>query len=133
MGIKFSKKEDSLIAKIEGELDHHVSENIKNAINEEYVKKSCRNLIFDLKNVNFMDSSGIGVIIGRYKKVKENNGKVAIVNANKQLHKLIEVSGLLRIVKCYNDIEEASRTPSGPEGSSGKQTLPCAAGALEWS
>ncbi|AIS52407.1 anti-sigma F factor antagonist [Thermoanaerobacter kivui] len=107
MGIKFSKKEDSLIAKIEGELDHHVSENIKNAINEEYVKKSCRNLIFDLKNVNFMDSSGIGVIIGRYKKVKENNGKVAIVNANKQLHKLIEVSGLLRIVKCYNDIEEA--------------------------
>lgn len=54
-----------MIAKIEGELDHHVAESIKNVIDEEYEKKSCKNLIFDFKNVNFMDSSGIGVIIGR--------------------------------------------------------------------
>ncbi|ADD02377.1 anti-sigma-factor antagonist [Thermoanaerobacter italicus Ab9] len=107
MGVKFAKRKDTLIAKIEGELDHHVAENIKNVIDEEYTKKACKNLIFDFKNVNFMDSSGIGVIIGRYKKIKENNGKVAIVSANKQLHKIIEVSGLLRIIKCYNDIEEA--------------------------
>jgi stage II sporulation protein AA (anti-sigma F factor antagonist) len=107
MRVKFAKKGNALIAKIEGELDHHVAESIKSVIDEEYEKKLCKNLIFDFKNVNFMDSSGIGVIIGRYKKIKENNGKVAIVNANKQLHKIIEVSGLLRIIKCYNDIEEA--------------------------
>ncbi|HHW56666.1 MAG TPA: anti-sigma F factor antagonist [Clostridia bacterium] len=107
MEVKFVKKGDILIAKIDGELDHHVAEKIKAIVDEEYEKKSYKNLIFDFKNVSFMDSSGIGVIIGRYKKVKENKGKVMIVNANKQLHKIIEVSGLLRIIKCYNDIEEA--------------------------
>ncbi|MGB9809387.1 MAG: anti-sigma factor antagonist, partial [Caldanaerobacter sp.] len=58
-------------------------------------------------NLTFMDSSGIGVIIGRYKKVKNNGGKVAIANTSQHLKKLIEVSGLLRIIKCYNSLEEA--------------------------
>ncbi|MEQ2129214.1 anti-sigma F factor antagonist [Caldanaerobacter subterraneus] len=107
MGAKFSKKDSTLVVKIEGELDHHEAERVKRAIDEEYEKKSCKNMIFDLKNLTFMDSSGIGVIIGRYKKVKNNGGKVAIVNANQHLKKVIEVSGLLRIIKCYNSLEEA--------------------------
>lgn len=107
MGAKFSKKDSTLVVKIEGELDHHEAERVKRAIDEEYEKKSCKNMIFELKNLTFMDSSGIGVIIGRYKKVKNNGGKVAIVNANQYLKKVIEVSGLLRIIKCYNSLEEA--------------------------
>ncbi|MGB9779418.1 anti-sigma F factor antagonist [Caldanaerobacter sp.] len=107
MGVKISKKDYTLIVKIDGELDHHQAESVKKTIDEEYEKKDCKNIIFDLKNLTFMDSSGIGVIIGRYKKVKNNGGKVAIANTGQHLKKLIEVSGLLRIIKCYNSLEEA--------------------------
>jgi stage II sporulation protein AA (anti-sigma F factor antagonist) len=107
MGVKFSRKDYTLIVKVDGDLDHHEAEKVKRAIDEEYEKKNCTNIIFDFKNLAFMDSSGIGVIIGRYKKVKNNGGKVAIANVNQHLKKLIEVSGLLRIIKCYNSLEEA--------------------------
>lgn len=105
MNIKFKKKNNTLIVKIDGELDHHTSEIIKEMIDKEY-EKGYKNLVFDLKDLYFMDSSGIGVIIGRYKKVKENNGNIAMVKVNTRLYKIIELSGLLKIIKCYNDISE---------------------------
>ncbi|MGB9678548.1 MAG: anti-sigma F factor antagonist [Thermoanaerobacteraceae bacterium] len=109
MDIKFTKKTNTLIVKFDGELDHHIADQLKEKIDKEY-NTGFKNLIFDLKNVNFMDSSGIGVIIGRYKKAKEKNGKVVLVNANSQLNKIIEISGLMRIIKCYNSIEEALKS-----------------------
>lgn len=54
-----------------------------------------------------MDSSGIGMILGRYKMAKDNDGKLAIVCANSRLLKVIELSGILRIINCYDTIEEA--------------------------
>lgn len=105
MNIKFKKKDNTLVVKIDGELDHHTSEKVKEVIDKEY-EKGYKNLIFDFKGLNFMDSSGIGVIIGRYKKVKENNGCTAMINVNSHLYKIIELSGLLRIIKCYDSISD---------------------------
>ncbi|MDE4541720.1 MULTISPECIES: anti-sigma F factor antagonist [unclassified Thermoanaerobacterium] len=106
MGIKFVEKNDTLIVKIKGELDHHTSDIFKDAINTEY-QKGFKNIILDFEKLNFMDSSGIGMILGRYKMAKDNDGKLAIVGANSQLLKVIELSGILRIINCYDTIEEA--------------------------
>ena len=65
----FSKGAACLVAKISGELDHHAAERI-------------RKLIFDFSDLSFMDSSGIGVVIGRYKLMKSCGGSVAIVTEN---------------------------------------------------
>ena len=70
MQLQFEVIADTLVVKFDGELDHHVAKNIRTKIDEIIDQQGVRNLIFDLNNMKFMDSSGIGVIIGRYKHKK---------------------------------------------------------------
>lgn len=98
--------EKNLIVKITGDIDHHVSSNIKEKIDREFKLSNCANIIFDLANVNFMDSSGIGMIIGRYKILEKSGGKIYIINVNEQLESIIEISGLKKIISFYNNLDE---------------------------
>lgn len=106
MKISMKKHDDILIVKVTGELDHHTSDLIKDNINNEY-SKGYKDIILDFRKLNFMDSSGIGVILGRYKMAKLNNGSLSIVGANPQLLKVIELSGISRVIRCYNNIDDA--------------------------
>jgi len=101
------RKKDILIVKLEGELDHHHADDIRNALDKQLEDLSIRNLILDLSNLYFMDSSGIGVFIGRYKTIRERGGQVCITNINAQLDRMLEVSGLYRILKVYDTVQDA--------------------------
>lgn|GEM_PF-18010 len=105
--VKFSKRGQALIVSIVGELDHHSAEYIKSKVDSEIIKSSTKNMIFDFSKVSFMDSSGIGTIIGRYKKIKNLNGKTAIANISPQTKRIIEMSGLLKIIQIYESIDIA--------------------------
>jgi stage II sporulation protein AA (anti-sigma F factor antagonist) len=105
--IKFSNKGSTLIASINGELDHHTIEYVREKIDSEIMKSTTKNLIFDFSNVNFMDSSGIGVIMGRYKNITKVNGKAALINVNAHVKRILEMSGVLKIVPIYDNIENA--------------------------
>lgn len=107
MQIKFLNKGNVLIASIIGELDHHSAEYIRDKIDGELIKSITKNIIFDFSKVSFMDSSGIGVIIGRYKNIQKLNGKAAIVKANDQISKIFLMSGVLKIVPLYDNIDTA--------------------------
>lgn len=98
---------NSLVVKLNGELDHHVSEQIREDLEDTIEKKRIKHLIFDLKELHFMDSSGIGMIMGRYKSVSKQGGKVAIINASEKVDKIFMLSGLYRIVTKYNSLDEA--------------------------
>ena len=65
------------------------------------------NGIGGFKEVTFMDSSGIGVVIGRLKKIQNRDGKVCITNVNKRVDKVFTLSGLYKIITVYRDINEA--------------------------
>ncbi len=67
MYLKFDKKADKLIVTMAGELDHHSAEEVRNVIDDRLDRENLNKLILDFSKVNFMDSSGIGVVIGRYK------------------------------------------------------------------
>ena len=67
MKVKISYKGTILIASLEGELDHHSAQYVRQKIDSELMKSSNRDMILDFSKVSFMDSSGIGVVIGRYK------------------------------------------------------------------
>ena len=69
MNILYASKNRTLIVKIMGEIDHCSSKEIKTKTDKEYKRLNNKNILFDLSNVTFMDSSGIGVIMGRYKNV----------------------------------------------------------------
>ena len=104
MKVQYVKKDKLLIFTITEEIDHHTSEKIRKRADYEIEIHIPKKVIFDFKNVTFMDSSGIGMIIGRYKLVSMFGGKFAIANVNKIVKKTLEMSGILKII----DIEDLS-------------------------
>jgi len=109
MGVEIWQQSGNLLVKLSGELDHHTAEELKEVINREWEKDLTCNIIFDLENLSFMDSSGVGVIMGRYKQVSKTGGKIALCNLSPHLKKVIELSGLLKLVYLYGNVEEALR------------------------
>ena len=107
MEVKFSKQGTTLIICIIGELDHHSAEYIRHKIDSEILKATIKNAIFDFSKLSFIDSSGLGVIMGRYKNVQQLNGKVAVVNINAQTKRIIEMSGILKLIPEYDSIDTA--------------------------
>lgn len=107
MKVKISYKGSTLIASIMGELDHHSAEYVREKIDSELIKATTKNVIFDFSKVSFMDSSGIGVIMGRYKNVQKLNGKLSVTNVSDQMMRIFEMSGLLKIIPAYDNIDMA--------------------------
>jgi stage II sporulation protein AA (anti-sigma F factor antagonist) len=105
--VKFTNKGSTLVISIIGELDHHTAEYVRRKIDSEIIKSTTKNIIFDFSGLSFMDSSGIGVIMGRYKNIQKLNGKAAVVKANQQIRRILEMSGLLRIMMLYDSVEDA--------------------------
>jgi len=105
--IKFYNRGTILIASIIGELDHHSAEYIRQKIDNEMIKSTNKNIIFDFTNLSFMDSSGIGVIMGRYKNVQRLYGKMAIVNTNDQIDRILEMAGIKKIIPVFDKLDVA--------------------------
>jgi len=105
--IKFTNRGTTLIIRINGELDHHTAEYVRQKIDSEILKSTTRNIIFDFSELSFMDSSGIGVIIGRYKNIRKLNGKAAVVNINDQIMRILSMSGILKIIPVYKNLDDA--------------------------
>lgn len=107
MNIGFEYLDRLLIAKIGGDIDHHSCEEIRARLENEINSKNPKYIVFDMENVGFMDSSGIGVIIGRYKMLLNNSGKAAMINVKPQVKRLCEICGLQKIIPIYSNKKQA--------------------------
>ncbi|MDP4179379.1 MAG: anti-sigma F factor antagonist [Bacillota bacterium] len=107
MYLTFDKENNILIAHMAGELDHHSSEEVRNKIDDRIERCKIEKLIMDFSNVTFMDSSGIGVVIGRYKKLSIKKGIVCIANVKESVRRVFELSGMFKIINVYSNIDEA--------------------------
>ena len=88
----------TLVVKLNGELDQSCASQIREKIDKELTIHSMNNLVMDFDKVNFMDSSGIGILIGRYKLIKALGGKMLIIRTQPQVDKVIELSGLKKLM-----------------------------------
>lgn len=100
MQIRMETIGTTLVVKPEGEIDQSCAAEMRGDIDREIRRKNIKNLILDLGGVTFMDSSGIGVILGRYKLIQALGGKTMIVRPQPQVDKVLELSGLKKIVEC---------------------------------
>lgn len=107
MYLEFNRIGDKLIVYMTGELDHHSAEEVRNKIDDRIDREKLNKLIMNFSGVTFMDSSGIGVVIGRYKKLLPRNGVVCVAQVKEPVKKVFELSGIFKIIKLYNDIDEA--------------------------
>lgn len=98
---------DILIVKVTGELDHHTAPIIKDFLETEMTKPHLRHLLLNFEQLEFMDSSGIGMILGRYKQVVQKGGKMGICGLHPAIHRLLEMSGLFKILIVGDDERHA--------------------------
>ncbi len=88
-----------LVIRMPKELDHHQSTRIREMADIQIEEKEISHVIFDFEQTEFMDSSGIGVIMGRYKKVAVFGGKVMAIHVNPRMQKIFRISGLHKLVE----------------------------------
>lgn len=97
MGVKISILDNVITSFIEGDIDHHTAKEIRETIDYHVKKYNPKLLELDFSNVQFMDSSGIGLIMGRYKLIKSINGNLKVINIPSRLERMIKLSGLVAL------------------------------------
>ena len=98
MEIEYLNNDKVLIFKIPEEIDHCAVEKIRRKADFEIEKHIPRKVIFDFESVTFMDSAGIGLLIGRYKNITSLGGSLEVINATDAVNKILIMSGVNKII-----------------------------------
>ena len=108
MESEYSKKDKLLLIKITEEIDHHSAEKLRRKADNEITRYMPRKVVFDFNKVSFMDSAGIGMIIGRYKTANLLGGTVEMQNVKPSIKKIFEMSGVLKLIPLVETQKEKS-------------------------
>lgn len=99
MAVKMITQSNHLYAFLDGEIDHHTAAGMRTVIDDALVQGCPKELVLDFSAVTFMDSSGIGLVMGRYKTANAQNCKVRVMNVNDRDMRVMKMSGLAKIVE----------------------------------
>jgi len=97
--VSYYMEEETLVVGLGKELDHHNAQNIREKTDASVIKGGVKRIIFDFSGTSFMDSSGIGVIMGRQKIMDSIGGKVFVRNMNREIERIFLISGLHKLVE----------------------------------
>ena len=106
MIVEFNKEDKKLIFKLTEDIDQHTVEKVRRKMDNEIKGYIPRKVVFDFSNISFMDSAGIGMVLGRYKLTKMLNGNLEIINVNRSMKKIFDMSGISRIIDIKEDKNE---------------------------
>ena len=98
MEVKYYSQEKLLIFKITEEIDECKVKNIRRRADYEIERFMPKRVVFDFDSVTFMDSAGIGMVIGRYKQTVMLGGKMELANLTESVRKIFEMSGVLKLI-----------------------------------
>ena len=98
-----------LMIRLPEEIDHHSCSAICRRADHMMLDNSVSHIVFDFSDTKFMDSSGIGVLAGRYRKISCFGGKVYVIHANRRIRKILEMSGLGDIVEMIDQEEKIEK------------------------
>ena len=101
-----SLENDVLTVTLRGEIDHHSAVGVRSDIDSLIYEVRPRKTVLDLFAIDFMDSSGLGLIMGRYALMQRIGGELTLRNPNERVVKIFELAGLGRIIKIENDKEK---------------------------
>lgn len=89
---------DTLVVRLRGDLDIMAADSLRQAIDQSLEKGRIKKLIINLEKVAFIDSSGLGMLIGRYKKISALRGRMYIVGAGASVEKILCFSGIHKLI-----------------------------------
>ncbi|WP_342432190.1 anti-sigma F factor antagonist [Neobacillus sp. FSL H8-0543] len=99
LNIDIEIKQDVLCIRLSGELDHHTADELREKATNAIERNDIRHIVLNLEDLSFMDSSGLGVIIGRYKQIKQVHGEMVVCAISPAIQRLFDMSGLFKILK----------------------------------
>lgn len=97
MSVKITESKQKMTVYLEGEIDHHNASFIREEIDNAIMFSKPEVLILDFDKVSFMDSSGIGLVMGRYRTLSMHSGKLIVSNLSVQFYKIMKLSGIEKI------------------------------------
>lgn len=99
MAVDIKIREDAVTAYLSGEIDHHSAVQLREKIDESVIRSNAHRLILDFALVTFMDSSGIGLVMGRFRLMQENQGTLALQNLPGPIRKVMRLAGLDKLAE----------------------------------
>lgn len=103
----YINKDKLLILELTEEVDHHTASKIRGEVDYEIERYMPKKAVFDFNGVSFMDSSGIGMLIGRYKNLMLLNSKTSLINVSPSIKRIFEMSGITKIMPIYDNLDQA--------------------------
>ena len=97
--LKFDFKDDTLWICIIGETEHHSAAQMRMEIDEKILELCPKQVVLDLSQTDFVDSSGLGLVLGRYTRVQEIQGELVIANPSEHILKILKCAGVDRVMK----------------------------------
>jgi stage II sporulation protein AA (anti-sigma F factor antagonist) len=97
--IEMEVKHDVLCIRLGGELDHHTANELRELASKAIEEDDIRHIVLNLERLTFMDSSGLGVILGRYKQIKQLHGEMVVCAISPAIERLFDMSGLFKIIR----------------------------------
>ena len=113
MSFGFQIKDNTVWASIDGEVYMQVAGLWRDALERQLNATLARNLVFDFSGVRFIDSSGLGVILGRYKRVASRGGHVKIIGASPQVYKILQLSGFANLMEIEQPLKMTAQAAGG--------------------
>lgn len=99
LNIEMEVISEVLCIRLSGELDHHTADGLRSQATEAIEKQGIRHIVMNLEGLTFMDSSGLGVILGRYKQLKQLHGELVVCSVTPSVERLLDMSGLFKIIR----------------------------------
>jgi len=106
--LKSHQQNDTVTVFLSGELDHFSAMETRRLLDTLIAPNKIRRLILNMRDLQFMDSSGIGVILGRYRLLYSRGGGVSVTGMNPQIARVFQLSGMARIIPVLADEKEAA-------------------------
>lgn len=110
LAIDLEVKQNVLCIRLSGELDHHTAEELRQKVTNVLENQPINHIVLNLANLSFMDSSGLGVILGRYKQIKNAGGEMVVCSISPAVKRLFEMSGLFKIIRLEPNENNALET-----------------------
>ena len=107
MGLEKKYQRDTLIIKLTGEMDLVAADEFRRTVDSELERRQVRNLVINLGGVSFIDSSGLGSILARYKKLTQNGGRIWIAAPRPPVRKILELSGFPKLIPLFESEKQA--------------------------
>lgn len=104
MRITCKRNGRTVCASLSGELDQHCAAEARNKLNSLISDGEVKRLVFDMSGVSFMDSAGIGVLLGRYRIIAARNGSMNVCGANRSVERILRMAGVYKL--CTGEVDD---------------------------